>query len=163
MKGVYFKLLGVPIGNPEFCDTLTRKRAGKVKDVLDAIGNLQDPQVALTNLRQCASYGKLVYSARNTPFESHKDELLAFDKDVRKCFDELSGLHPDEREWLQATLATRLGGLGLKSCLAHGSACYLSSRSCCHALCAELDPLHTWEVADPNLLQQVQSAASTRR
>jgi hypothetical protein len=74
---------------------------------------------------------------------------LVFDKDVRKCFEELSGLHPDDRQWLQATLASKLGGLGLRSARAHGDAAYLASRSSCHGLCAELDPQHKWEVTDP--------------
>ena len=73
---------------------------------------------------------------------------MNFDNTVRRCFEQFTGLHPDETQWLQATLSTRLGGLGLRSLSKHSPAAYLSSRSSCFQLCRELDPQHTWEVDD---------------
>ena len=103
-----FTLLGSPVGTDEYCQSLTNKRASKVQSTLDAIGELPDPQVALALLRSCASFGKMVFSARTTPFDIHQEQLLSFDKAVRRCFEHLSGLHPDDSQWLQATLATRV-------------------------------------------------------
>ena len=145
-----FKLLGAPIGTAEYCQSLTDKRAAKVQGSLDAIGELPDPQVALALLRSCASFGKMVFSARATPFDVHQEQLVAFDNAVRRCFEQFSGLHPDDAQWMQATLATKMGGLGLRSLSRHSSAAYLASRSSCFQLCQQLDPHHVWEVSDPS-------------
>ena len=139
-------ILGAPIGTAEYCQSITSKRAAKVQDILNAIGDLPDPQVALTLLRSCASFGKMVFSARTTPFDVHQEQLLMFDTAVRRCFEQFSGLHPDDTQWLQATLATKVGGLGLRSLSKHSPAAYLASRSSCFSLCQQLDPEHTWEV-----------------
>ena len=130
-----FKLLGAPIGTHEYCQLITAKRAAKVQSSLDAIGELPDPQVALVLLRSCAFFGKMVFAARATPFDVHQEQLMAFDSAVRRCFQQLSGLHPDDTQWLQATLATKVGGLGLRSLSKHSSAAYLASRSSCYELC----------------------------
>ena len=57
-----FELLGGPIGSEEFCNNHTQERVNKAVELLTALGELPDPQVALTLLRQCAAFGKLVYS-----------------------------------------------------------------------------------------------------
>ena len=145
-----FKLLGAPIGTAEYCQSLTARRAAKVQTTLDAIGELPDPQVALALLRSCASFGKMVFSARATPFNVHQEQLQSFDNAVRHCFEQFSGLHPDNTQWLQATLATKVGGLGLRSLSRHSSAAYLASRSCCFQLCQQMDPQHIWEVSNPS-------------
>ena len=75
---------------------------------------------------------------------------MVFDSAVRRCFVQFTGLHPDDTQWLQATLATKVGGLGLRSLSKHSSAAYLSSRSCCYQLCQQLDSDHVWEVSDPS-------------
>ena len=80
----------------------------------------------------------------------HQEQLVAFDSAVRRCFEQFSGLHPDDTQWLQATLATKVGGLGLHSLSRHSPAAYLASRSCCFQLCQQLDPQHIWEVSDPS-------------
>ena len=49
---------------------------------LDAIGELPDPQVALALPRSCALFGKMVFSARTTPFDIHQEQLLCFDNAV---------------------------------------------------------------------------------
>ena len=59
-----FVLLGGPIGSEEFCNSHTQERVTKALDLLRALGELPDPQVALTLLRQCAAFGKLVHSLR---------------------------------------------------------------------------------------------------
>ena len=140
------KLLGTPIGTDEYCQSLTHHRATKVQECLDAIGELPDPQVALALLRLCASFGKMVFAACTTPFDVHQEQLMAYDNAVRQCFEQFTGLHPDDTQWLQATLSTKVGGLGLRNLSRHSSAAYLSSRSSCFQLCKELDPQHTWEV-----------------
>ena len=57
-----FERLGGPIGCDDFCNQHTQERVDKVIKILEALGELPDPQVALTLLRHCAFFGKLVYS-----------------------------------------------------------------------------------------------------
>ena len=103
-----FVLLGAPIGNATFCAAYTAsERITKAQNCLDGIADLDDPQVALTLLRYCASYGKIVYSMRVTPHDHHYDELRVFDRHVRSCFESFSGLYPNDTQWRQATLAVR--------------------------------------------------------
>ena len=94
-----FKLLGSPIGDQNFCNALTAKRVLKNGPLLQAIGDLDDPQAALLLLRSCASFGKIAFSLRTTAAELHEDALRDFDDAVRACFESLSGLHPDATQW----------------------------------------------------------------
>ena len=57
-----FELLGGPIGTDTFCNQHTQMRVEKAMVLLEALGELPDPQVALLLLRHCASFGKLVFS-----------------------------------------------------------------------------------------------------
>ena len=68
----------------EYCQSITAKRAAKIQSSLDIIGELTDPQVALALLRSCASFGKMVFSARITPFDVHQEQLIAFDSTARR-------------------------------------------------------------------------------
>ena len=99
-----FKLLGGPIGSPEFCNVHTQARVHKALPILAALGELPDPQIALQLLRHCASFCKMVYSIRVAPASYHAGALDAFDTAVRSCFEQFTALHPDEEQWRQATV-----------------------------------------------------------
>ena len=45
-----FELLGGPIGSEDFCNDHTQERVDKAVDILTDLGELPDPQVALTLL-----------------------------------------------------------------------------------------------------------------
>ena len=111
-----FKFLGAPIGSKRFCEGLTAKRVSKNQLLLNALGDLADPQIALLLLRQCAAFCKIAFSIRVTPQADHKEALSDFDASVRACFEDLSGLRPSDAQWAQALLAVSRGGLGLRSC-----------------------------------------------
>eukprot|EP00969_Alexandrium_andersonii_P221253 9771702-Alexandrium_andersonii.AAC.1 len=66
---------------------------------------MDDPQIALRLLRQCASYAKVVHSMRTVPFDAHAEPLRAFDRHVRRAFVAISGLSLRDLEWEQATLS----------------------------------------------------------
>eukprot|EP00969_Alexandrium_andersonii_P320864 14178553-Alexandrium_andersonii.AAC.1 len=72
---------------------------------------MDDPQVALRLLRQCASYAKVVHSMRTAPPDSHDKALQVFDGNVRRAFAAMSGLPLGDAEWEQATLSLRRAGL----------------------------------------------------
>ena len=144
-----FKLLGAPIGDSMFCSSYVSRQTDKIGKGLDALAGLDNPQVALLLLRQGTSFGKMVHLMRTVPFNAHEDTLATFDNRVRSCFEGFTHLRPTDGQWLQATLAVRLSGLGIRSCKSHAPAAYLSSRSQCHKLCSELDASHEWEVDTP--------------
>ena len=140
-----FELLGGPIGSEEFCNTHTQERVNKAIELLTALGELPDPQVALTLVRQCASFGKLVYSLRVTPHKAHATALHSYDSAVRDCVESFMCCSFSDGEWSLARLSTKMGGLGLRSCKQHSPAAFLSSQLACHDLCRELDPHYTKE------------------
>jgi hypothetical protein len=63
-----FPLLGVPIGELDYCNQYALDLVKKViKDTHKPISKLQDPQAATLLLRKCASFCKLVFLTRATP------------------------------------------------------------------------------------------------
>ena len=121
-----FELLGGPIGSEEFCNSHTQERVDKALVLLKALGELPDPQVALTLLRQCAAFSKLVYSLRVVPHKSHIKALENYDNAVRDCFDSFMCCSLSDEEWSLARLSTKMGGLGLRSSAEHSPAAFIS-------------------------------------
>jgi len=143
------EILGAPVGGGPFCSAFVDGRVGKAEKLLEKIGEAEDPQIALLLLRQCASYGKVVFISRCTPPDLVEPELRRFDSSVRRCFERFSGLIPDDLEWRQASLAIRHGGLGLRSAQEHSGAAYVSSFSSCRRLCVEMDGAFARSAAVP--------------
>ena len=93
----------------------TQERVNKAIEILIALGELPDLQVALTLLRNCASFGKLVYSLRVVPHQKHLSALCSYDSAVRDCIESFLCSSFSDEEWSLARLSTRMGGLGLRS------------------------------------------------
>jgi len=89
-----FELLGGPIGSQQYCNQHTQSRVTKAMRILSALGDVPDPQVALQLLRRCAGFSKMVYSIRMVPPNFHEEAVLAFDSQVRACFEQFPCLHP---------------------------------------------------------------------
>jgi len=140
-----FELLGGPIGTAEFCNQHSQSRVTKAVRVLEALGEVPDPQVALQLLRRCGAFGKMVFSARVVPASFHAEALASFEAQVRACFEQFTCLHPDEDQWVQATLSSDSGGLGSRSLVKHSHAAFLASRSSCFRLYRDLDPGNVFE------------------
>lgn len=139
-RGSAFSFLGAPIGPAAYSVEFTRtERVSKAGPLLDRLAELGDPQIALTLLRQCGAFGRLVYAARVTPPGLHAAALQEFDAAVRDCFARSSGLAPDGPAWQQACLCTRHGGLGLRSIAAHSAAAFVASASATVELCRRVD------------------------
>ena len=109
-------------------------------------------------LRNCASFGKLVFSLRVVPHSKHSAALKSFDKAVRDCIEQFLCCSFSDSEWSLANLSTKMGGLGLRSVEHHSSAAFLSSQAACHELCIKLDSDYRW---DPNNTQSDSYAALT--
>jgi hypothetical protein len=121
------KVLGAAVGDEVYCSNLVSKRRKKAADVLRALRSLNDSQASLLLLRSCSSFAKLLYCTRTCPSAAIEIELSRFDSDVRVCFCEALRLDLDDEEWSQAQWASKLGGLGLRSCKDHARAAFVAS------------------------------------
>ena len=135
-----FDFLGAAIGDDTFIRDHTADRAAKAGDLLDGLAELTDPQVGLRLLRACGGFSRMVHSMRCNPPHSQSIALDMFDGMTRRCFGDLTGVHPTTAQWQQAARGLAHGGLGLRSCEHHASAAFLASVGGSLAACAELDP-----------------------
>ena len=145
-----FEFLGARIGNDEHCAKVTKERVTEAAKTITAISKHSDPQIGQRLLRVFASFGKLVYSVRVVAPHAHLAELRRFDTLVRQGFSDITGLHPSDAEWDQATRGFDTAGLGLRSTADHGFGAYLASRANSWTRCREIDHHFTWEVDTPN-------------
>ena len=121
-----FEFLGAAIGDDAFARAHTADRAAKAGDLLDALGELEDPQVALRLLRSCAGFARLLHSMRCNPPSPQTMALDMFDGMIRRCFGDFTGLHLTTLQWKQASLGFAHAGLGLRSTSDHAPAAYLA-------------------------------------
>ena len=108
-----FELLGAPIGNEAFTASHVAARVDKAATLLEAGGELEDPQVGLRLLRSCAGHVRLVHSMRCAPPGAQSHGFQAFDALVRSSFGALTSIHLDDgpREglpWLASASAPQL-------------------------------------------------------
>ena len=135
-----FELLGAPIGCSDHCEKFTMGKASGAHAIWELLPKLEDPQMALRLLRQCASICKLTHCMRGTPPELQHAALQSFDESLRSAFCTTTGLLPDHAQWDQACRSLRYGGLGLRSCSRHAAAAYVASRSGSDQLVRDLLP-----------------------
>ncbi|KAL5497570.1 hypothetical protein EMCRGX_G014066 [Ephydatia muelleri] len=79
------EILGIPIGNQEFCSSFISKKHTKAKillSLLEEVG-IVDPQVALILLSLCKAFCKLVHLARATPSTLTSKVFALIDDDIR--------------------------------------------------------------------------------
>ena len=63
-----FDILGSPVGSTDHCTNfLYTKALLPAQATLQAIKKVEDPQVAVTLIRQCSGFCQLVFSMRTTP------------------------------------------------------------------------------------------------
>ena len=135
-------ILGVPIGDLEFCSNYISNKCASAKLLLRKLEEVgaQDAQVALVLLRLCGSFCKLAHLARATPPSLSIKALELFDIDVRHCFSQCTAVDTSDEAWLQAQLSLSRGGLGLRSLSSHAAAAYIASL--CSSDFSSLSSLH---------------------
>ncbi|KAL5509256.1 hypothetical protein EMCRGX_G004594 [Ephydatia muelleri] len=82
------EILGIPIGDQEFCSSFISKKHTKAKillSLLEEVG-IVDPQVALILLRLCGAFCKLVHLARATPSTLTSKVFALINDDIRMTF-----------------------------------------------------------------------------
>ena len=131
--------MGAPLGDAAFCEQVAAKRVAKVENLLRATGEYDNSQGALLVLRHCASWGKLVYSARTVPPALHRQALAECGIALRRCLETIVGDSLPERCWDLAQLGIIQGGLGIRDPARHAPAAYLASFSQTRELCGSID------------------------
>ena len=125
-----FVILGSPVGDKNFCEDFLSS-AIRASCMLHQLRKLEDPQIALTLLCQCAAFCKFPHITRTTPPNLIQSALATFDDNVRACLMECTAidLSPNCPAWKQATLSLPHGTLSLQSLFLHCSSAYISSIS----------------------------------
>ncbi|KAJ9436114.1 hypothetical protein DIPPA_26706 [Diplonema papillatum] len=108
-----WELLGAPLGGPEVVAAAVERALEKADKKSRAISTLPDPHVALALLRTCAGFATVVSLMRST---GSVGDYAKVDRSTRAALGNILGAELDEETWAQASLPTRLGGLGLHSC-----------------------------------------------
>lgn len=103
----HFEFLGAAVGDSGFVRNHTADRAAKAGDLLDALGELEDPQVALRLLRASAGFARMLHSMRCNPTAAQTMALDMFDGMVKRSFSDFTGL--------QLTAPVEAGGFGASS------------------------------------------------
>ena len=88
-----------------------------------------DLQVAVSLLRMCGSFCRMVHIARVSPPSLATDALRSFDEEVKHCFVMCSAINVTNDAWSQAQLGLKFGGLGLRSLSHHAAAAFIASLS----------------------------------
>ena len=123
------EILGAPIGDLVHCSRFFAEKHNLFKVLLRAISDVAavDLHVAISLLRKCGGYCKLVHLARTTPTILCEDSLKFFDEEVRLCLSSCVAIDVPDPQWQQAQLSPKRGGLGLRSLSLHSCAAFISS------------------------------------
>ena len=118
--------------------------------LLRALKAMQDSQVAASLLRQCGAFSRVVFYMRCTGHTGAREYLETFDRKVEEALCGILGsdeseLPPEAR--VQAGLAVRRGGLGIRWAVDHSEAAVLAAMSGTHDLCRKLDKDFQWDAS----------------
>jgi hypothetical protein len=77
-----FDTLGAPIGTADHCLSFVSQKIQKTFEVFKSLILLEDAQISFTLLRDCCSFGKIVYFLRTIPPHLIHSLCVEFDKQV---------------------------------------------------------------------------------
>ena len=120
-------ILGSPIGSNAYRHQFFIDGAiSQAEESLEAIEKLEDPQVALSLIRQCTGFCQMVYSLRTTPTGELMDLCRRLDNAVQRALENFFCPLSDMARW-QTQRDKRFGGLGLRSAEMHATSAYVAS------------------------------------
>ena len=107
-------MLQVPVsGSHDFFSEWNRRKIVEVDEAIGAVEQLPHKYIAPHLLQRCLSFPKLLYCARTVGSTHLQPLLLAHSDRLRAALRYLVGQELSEVQWRQATLPTKVGGLGL--------------------------------------------------
>ena len=108
-----FELLGCPVGDKEFSEKCVEGRVKKIKEVLDRLEVLDDPQSELALVRSCIGFPRFGFTLRSAPPEDIERAVVEFDAmmdDVAEKRFKVVLKGDVEKQW---HLPIRFGGIGI--------------------------------------------------
>ena len=108
-----FELLGCPVGDKKYSEKCVRERVKKIKEVLDRLEILDDPQTELALVRSCIGFPRFGFTLRSAPPEDIEAAVKEFDAMMNEVAEKRfkMGLRGDvEKQW---HLPIRWGGIGI--------------------------------------------------
>lgn len=94
-----FQLLGAAISEDSFVHFHTVERAAKAGDLLDALGELENPQVRLWLLRASAGFARMLHSMCYNSVVAQTAALSMFTCITRRNFGDFTRLYPNTLQW----------------------------------------------------------------
>ena len=122
------QMLGVPLGSTGFVDEFVRKKLLARLDItMEKLVEFEDSQAAMYLLR--VSYGivRAVHFMRTTPLSQWMPHAVQFDAKVRDTAEQILGRPLSDASYRQASISTRLGGLGLRRTVDHAGLAFAAS------------------------------------
>lgn len=119
--------LGSPIGTPKFVQDYVDTKVNAVKQLIDMIECLDNPQCQWLMMRNL-SFGKLGSRLRTVPTELALPAAKKLDELVSTAFSRLVGVPwLTDFQFRTLSLGSKLGGLGVRSAQLHASAARVAS------------------------------------
>jgi hypothetical protein len=126
-RGSGIKLLGSPVGDQVFAQSLLDKRIDKISVLLQKLNALNDPQVQFALVRSCVGFPKIAFSLRTCPPEFVKNQLRKFDNMMYTCLTQIIGTDLPKKAWLQSSLPVSMGGAGIPFATSRALPSYVAS------------------------------------
>ena len=104
---------------------------GKVENIRrvhENLPKLEDPQIEYSLLRSCLNFGKINYLLRTVPPKFMEEPSIEFDELSRSTLEQILTRPISNMAWDQASLPTKMSGLGITKANDIFKAAYLSSR-----------------------------------
>ena len=125
------KILGTPVGHPEFVSTFVEQRLVEERKLWDAIPSVPDLQCAWQLLLQCAG-PRCHHLLRTVPPSQSFRYAQGHDAGMQRAMEVLLGSLPGDDAQVEmarhiTTLPLRMGGLGLRSALRMAPAAFWAS------------------------------------
>lgn len=106
-------LLGAPI-TEEACDGIFNKKLGHVKLLCNRLTELENYHIAFFLLKNCCAVPKLIYLLRTSPAWANDSFTESIDNCIRSTLESITNTKLDHNTWIEATLPTKFGGLGVR-------------------------------------------------
>jgi hypothetical protein len=107
------KLLGSPIGTDSFTQEQVSKTVITLRPIMDAVSDINDPQIELTLLRACVGFPKIVFSLRVCPPAVTKQQINDFDDLIHEQLSRIVGSHLTHSQRQLWALPMSFGGFGI--------------------------------------------------
>ena len=137
------RVLGSPVGSVEYSKEFVESKISDLEELLENLHVLEDPHSEFSVLRNCFSLPKFSYITRTIPPGPHLQSYQRFNQAVRHTTEGIIGTSLSDSQWKQASLPVSMGGLGLRSAMAHAPGAYLVSVSGSDQIIKEITGKHT--------------------